>query len=215
MTKEELLNEVKYDKNGLVCAVIQDYHSKKVRMVAYMNEDALKQTLYTKRMTYFSRSRNKLWVKGETSGYYQFLKGVSIDCDGDALLFQIEQVGGISCHTGNSSCFYRDLTEDIEIVINRSKIDINNNELTNLEATITDRINNPKEGSYTNYLVNNGDNKILKKVAEESAEVLLACKDNKPNEIVFEIADLIYHLTVEMVTKNVSWEDIFNELKKR
>lgn len=215
MTKEELLNEVKYDNNGLVCAVIQDYHSKKVRMVAYMNEDALKQTLDTKRMTYFSRSRNKLWVKGETSGYYQFLKGVSIDCDGDALLFQIEQVGGISCHTGNSSCFYRDLTEDIEIVINRSKIEINNNELINLEATITDRINNPKEGSYTNYLVNNGDNKILKKVAEESSEVLLACKDNKPNEIVFEIADLIYHLTVEMVTKNVSWEDIFNELKKR
>ena len=101
MTKEEFLNTVKYDDTGLVCCVVQDYHAKKVRMVAYMNKEALEKTLETKQMTYFSRSRNKLWVKGEESGYFQYLKGASIDCDGDALLFQVEQVNGVSCHTGN------------------------------------------------------------------------------------------------------------------
>lgn len=215
MKKSELLNEVKFDKSGLVTCVIQDYHSKKVRMVAYMNKEALEKTLETKQMTYFSRSRNELWVKGETSGYYQYMKGVSIDCDGDALLFQIEQVGGISCHTGNSSCFYRDLDEDVEITVNRVKIATETNEFKNLEKTIKDRILNPKEGSYTNYLVDKGDNKILKKVGEEATEVILACKDNKKQDIIFEISDLMYHLTVEMATKGVSWDDIEEELKKR
>ncbi len=215
MNKQEILNEVKFDSNGLVTCVIQDYHSKKVRMTAYMNKEALEKTLETKQMTYYSRSRQSLWVKGETSGYYQYMKGLSIDCDGDCLLFQIEQVGGISCHTGNSSCFYRDLDEDVEITINRGKIQTSDNELINLENTIIDRIKNPKEGSYTNYLVDKGDNKILKKVGEEASEIIIACKDNKKEEIVFEIADLIYHLTVEMATKEISWNDVFEELKKR
>lgn len=215
MNKQEILNEVKFDNNGLVTCVIQDYHSKKVRMVAYMNKEALEKTLETKQMTYFSRSRNELWVKGETSGYYQYLKGMSIDCDGDSLLFQIEQVGGISCHTGNSSCFYRDLDEDVEITINRAKVQTSDNEFKNLEETIKDRIKNPKEGSYTNYLVDKGDNKILKKVGEEASEIIIACKDGKKEEIVFEISDLIYHLTVEMALKNISWDDVCDELKKR
>ena len=215
MKKSEILKEVKFDNNGLVTCIIQDYHSKKVRMVAYMNKEALEKTLETKQMTYFSRSRNELWVKGETSGYYQYMKGLSIDCDGDALLFQIEQVGGISCHTGNSSCFYRDLDEDVEITINRVKVSNSSNEFKNLELTILDRIKNPKEGSYTNYLVEKGDNKILKKVGEEATEIVLACKDGKKEEIVFEISDLIYHLTVEMATKGISWDDVEEELKKR
>ncbi len=215
MNKQEILNEVKFDSNGLVTCVIQDYHSKKVRMTAYMNKEALEKTLETKQMTYYSRSRQSLWVKGETSGYFQYMKGLSIDCDGDCLLFQIEQVGGISCHTGNSSCFYRDLDEDVEITINRGKIQTSDNELINLENTIVDRIKNPKEGSYTNYLVDKGDNKILKKVGEEASEIIIACKDNKKEEIVFEITDLIYHLTVEMATKEISWNEVFEELKKR
>lgn len=215
MKKSEILNEVKFDNNGLVTCIIQDYHSKKVRMVAYMNKEALEKTLETKQMTYFSRSRNELWVKGETSGYYQYMKGLSIDCDGDALLFQIEQEGGISCHTGNSSCFYRDLDEDVEITINRSKVSNSSNEFKNLELTILDRIKNPKEGSYTNYLVEKGDNKILKKVGEEATEIVIACKDGKKEEIVFEISDLIYHLTVEMAIKGISWDDVEEELKKR
>lgn len=215
MTSKELLELVKYDSNGLVVAVIQDYHSKHIRMVAYMNREALIKTLETKQMTYFSRSRNELWVKGETSGYYQYLKGVSIDCDGDALLFQVEQAGNISCHTGNVTCFYRDLTEDVEITINRGKILDNASHFINLEETIKDRINNPIEGSYTNYLLSKGDNKILKKIGEEACEVVIACKDNKKEDIIFEISDLIYHLTVEMVSKGISWNDIEEELKKR
>lgn len=215
MTKKEILDSVKYDENGLVVCVIQDAHAKKVRMVAYMNEEALKKTLETKQMTYYSRSRNELWVKGETSGYYQYLKGLSIDCDADALLFQVEQVGGISCHTGNATCFYRDLDEDIDVVVNRTKIEKSDIELFNLEATINDRINNPVPGSYTNYLIDKGENKILKKIGEEATETIIACKDNSKDEIIGEIADLVFHLTIEMATKNISWNDIFDELKKR
>jgi phosphoribosyl-ATP pyrophosphohydrolase/phosphoribosyl-AMP cyclohydrolase len=184
-------------------------------MVAYMNKEALEKTLETKQMTYYSRSRKSLWVKGETSGYFQKMKGLAIDCDGDALLFQVEQTGGISCHTGNVTCFYRDLDEDVEITLNRGKVTSSDNEFINLENTIKDRIKNPKEGSYTNYLVDHGDNKILKKVGEEATEAILACKDGKHDDIVFEVADLIYHLTVEMQTKGVSWNDIEEELKKR
>ena len=215
MTKKEILEAVKFDEKGLVVCVMQDYHAKKIRMVAYMNKEALEKTLETKQMTYYSRSRKSLWVKGETSGYFQKMKGLAIDCDGDALLFQVEQTGGISCHTGNVTCFYRDLDEDVEITLNRGKITDSDNEFINLENTIKDRILNPKEGSYTNYLVDHGDNKILKKVGEEATETILACKDGKHDDIVFEIADLIYHLTVEMQTKGVSWNDVTEELKKR
>ena len=136
MTKKEFIDAVKFDDNGLVCCVIQDYHAKKVRMVAYMNKEALEITLNTKEMTYYSRSRKKLWKKGEESGYFQYLKGASIDCDGDALLFQVEQKGGISCHTGNAVCFYRDLEEDNLFITNRTKIKNSDNELLNLESTI-------------------------------------------------------------------------------
>ncbi len=215
MKKEEFINSVKFDENGLVVCVIQDYHAKKIRMVAYMNKEALEKTLETRQMTYYSRSRKSLWVKGETSGYYQYMRGASIDCDGDALLFQVEQEGGISCHTGNQVCFYRDLEDDNLFITNRTKSNTSDNELLNLEGTISDRIKNPVEGSYTNYLIDKGENKILKKVGEEASETIIACKDGKHDEIVGEIADLIYHLTVEMQVKNVSWNDVFDELKKR
>ncbi len=215
MKKDEFINSVKFDENGLVVCVIQDYHAKKIRMVAYMNKEALERTLETRQMTYYSRSRKSLWVKGETSGYFQYMRGASIDCDGDALLFQVEQEGGISCHTGNQVCFYRDLEDENLFVTNRTKSNSSDNELLNLESTIGDRIKNPVEGSYTNYLIDKGENKILKKVGEEATETVIACKDGKHDEIVGEIADLIYHLTVEMQVKNVSWNDVFDELKKR
>ena len=215
MTKKEILEAVKFDEKGLVVCVMQDYHAKKIRMVAYMNKEALEKTLETKEMYYFSRSRNELWRKGETSGYFQHMKGLSIDCDGDALLFQIEQVGGISCHTGHATCFYRDLDEDIDVVVNRTKIEKSDIELFNLEATIQDRIQNPVAGSYTNYLIEKGENKILKKGGEEATETIIAFKDGKKQEIVGEIADLIFHLSVEMGVKDISWNDVFEELKKR
>jgi phosphoribosyl-ATP pyrophosphohydrolase/phosphoribosyl-AMP cyclohydrolase len=215
MTKEELLKEVKFDDKGLVVCVVQDAHAKKVRMVAYMNKEALTKTLETKEMYYYSRSRQQLWRKGETSGNFQHLRGLAIDCDGDALLFQVEQEGGISCHTGHATCFYRDLEEQGLIILNRSKIQNSDVGIFNLENTIKDRIKNPQEGSYTNYLIDKGENKILKKVGEEATETIIACKDGKKEEIVGEIADLIYHLTVEMAYKGVSWEDVMEELKKR
>ncbi len=215
MTKEELMKEVKYDDKGLVTVVVQDYHAKKVRMVAYMNEEALKKTLDTGDCWYYSRSRQKLWHKGEESGYFQYLKGMSIDCDGDCLLMQVEQKGGISCHTGHATCFYRDLTEDVEVTLNRGNIKGESHFLNNLLLTIKDRDLNPKEGSYTNYLIDKGMNKILKKVGEEAAEVIIAAKDNSKQDTIFEIADVMYHMTVMMEQMDISWDDIEAELSKR
>lgn len=213
MTKEELLANVKFNEDGLVTVVAQDYHSKHVRMVAYMNEEALRKTLETNRVYYYSRSRKELWLKGETSGYYQYLKKIAIDCDGDALLIQIEQVGGVSCHTGNKTCFYREMDG-----MSGSKIEERNNQgemLKDLENTVIERKNHPKEGSYTNYLLNKGVDKILKKVGEEATEIVIAAKNPDPKETVFEVADFLYHVTVLLVHLGISWEDIATELKNR
>jgi len=216
MTKQEFLESVKYDKQGLVPVIAQDSHSKKVRMLAYMNEEALTKTLETGKIHYFSRSRNKLWLKGETSSNYQYLKSISIDCDGDTLLLQIEQQNGISCHTGNSSCFYREINEDMK---QAEKIEqaaaTETNMLTELYDVILDRKLNPKEGSYTNYLFGKGVNKILKKVGEECTEVVIAAKEEDKAELACEISDLIYHLTVLMAEKGLTWQEVESELHKR
>lgn len=216
MNKEELLKAVKYDEKGLVPVIAQDYHSKKVRMMAYMNEEALLKTLETGKVHYFSRSRQNLWLKGETSSHYQYLKQISIDCDGDTLLLQIEQAGGISCHTGNSSCFYRELKEEM-VEAERQEVIVEHNDsmLGELYSTIVERKVNPKEGSYTNYLLDKGINKILKKVGEECTEVIIAAKDDDNKELTFEIADLMYHLTVLMAQKGLTWEEIGIELAQR
>ena len=249
MTKDELMKIVKFDKEGLVPVIAQDYHSKHIRMLAYMNEEALTKTLETGNVYYYSRSRKKLWLKGEESGHFQYLKGMSVDCDGDTLLIQIEQVGGISCHTGNATCFYRnvDVTErapkvrPYESNINSSPTDgrmisVTTNEqmksattngqvksattsdessfLSKLEETINNRKKNPKEGSYTNYLFREGLDKILKKVGEEATETIIAAKTKK-EDTIYEVADLVYHLTVLLAELNISWDEIKNELEKR
>lgn len=215
MNKEEFLQAVKYDEKGLVPVIAQDYHSKKVRMLAYMNEEALTKTLETGRVHYFSRSRKELWLKGETSSHYQYLKGIAVDCDGDTLLMQIEQAGGVSCHTGNSSCFYRELKEDLPKT-KQEMVKLENNQmLAELYTSIINRKTNPKEGSYTNYLMDKGLNKILKKVGEECTEVIIAAKDNDNKELVFEVADLMYHLTVMMAVKGINWDDVAVELQQR
>ncbi|MBP3887565.1 MAG: bifunctional phosphoribosyl-AMP cyclohydrolase/phosphoribosyl-ATP diphosphatase HisIE [Cellulosilyticum sp.] len=215
MNKEEFLQAVKYDEKGLIPVIAQDYHSKKVRMLAYMNEEALTKTLETGRVHYFSRSRQQLWLKGETSSHYQYLKSIAVDCDGDTLLMQIEQVGGISCHTGNSSCFYRELKEDLPKTKQEVMKMENNQMLAELYSTVIERKENPKEGSYTNYLMDKGLNKILKKVGEECTEVIIAAKDNDNKELVFEVADLMYHLTVMMAVKGINWDDVAIELQQR
>jgi phosphoribosyl-ATP pyrophosphohydrolase/phosphoribosyl-AMP cyclohydrolase len=205
-------NQLKTNEQGLVPVVAQDYLSNEVLMVAYMNEEAYKKTLETKKAHYFSRSRNELWFKGETSGHVQHVKSILVDCDSDTLVIKIKQEGA-ACHTGEFSCFYREiLTVDDMIEVNDV---INSRVLEEVYQVVLDRKNNPKEGSYTNYLFDKGIDKILKKVGEETAEVIIGAKNEGPDEIIYEISDLLYHLTVLLVEKDTNWEFIFKELAKR
>lgn len=205
-------SDLKTNEQGLIPVVAQDYLSNEVLMVAYMNEEAYTKTLETKQAHYFSRSRNELWLKGGTSGHYQNIKSMLVDCDDDTLVIKIEQVGA-ACHTGEFSCFYREiLTVDDVTEVNPV---INSRVLEEVYQVVLDRKNNPKEGSYTNYLFDKGIDKILKKVGEETAEVIIGAKNEGPDEIIYEISDLLYHLTVLIVEKDTNWEFIFKELAKR
>lgn len=211
----DIFNNISFDDKGLIAAIAQDYETKDVLMHAYMNKEALEKTINTGKVHYFSRSRNTLWLKGETSGNIQNVKEIRYDCDGDALLIFVKQVGG-ACHTGHRSCFYRNI--EAELVSNKvfnEKEVYKKNVLDELYKVITDRRDNPIEGSYTNYLFNKGIDKILKKVGEENAEVIIASKNNDKNEIVCETSDLIYHLSVLLVNCGVTWGDIFKELDNR
>lgn len=203
-------SELKPGPDGLVPIVVQDYRSGQVLMVAYMNEEAYNKTCRTGKMTYYSRSRKELWVKGLTSGHFQYVKSLSIDCDNDTLLAKVKQIGA-ACHTGNYSCFYRDL-------IPMEEEDTPENPLTvfeNVTNIIKDRKIHPKEGSYTNYLFDKGIDKILKKLGEEATEIVIAAKNPNPEEIKYEISDFLYHMMVLMVEKGVTWEEITSDLAKR
>ncbi len=217
---EELLKEVKFDERGLAAAIIQDYRTGEVLMLAYMNREALEKSLTTGLATYWSRSRGSLWTKGETSGNFQRIKSVSLDCDGDALLLKVEQVGN-ACHTGYHSCFFRELykeaggeeSRDLGLIpaCQEDPAEI----LKELYAVIKDRMAHPREGSYTSYLFKEGLDKILKKVGEEAAEVIIAAKNRSRDETRYEIADLLYHLLVLMAEQGLSLEEIYGELKGR
>jgi phosphoribosyl-ATP pyrophosphohydrolase/phosphoribosyl-AMP cyclohydrolase len=207
------LKEIKFDANGLIPVITQDYQNKEVLMLAYMNQVALDKTIETGKVHYYSRSRGEQWLKGETSGHYQLVKAISYDCDGDTILIQVEQIGA-ACHTGHRTCFYRD-TQKGEIG-EVSKVEYFDSRMLKEEYdTIVDRKNEPKEGSYTNYLLDKGIDKTLKKVGEEAAEVIIAAKNSDKYETVGEIADLLYHLQVAMVQSDIKWEDIFEEIKNR
>jgi phosphoribosyl-ATP pyrophosphohydrolase/phosphoribosyl-AMP cyclohydrolase len=204
-----LIKELNYGDNGLIPVIVQHFESGTVLMMAYMNKEALEKSLETGRAHYWSRSRNKLWQKGETSGHFQYIKSISVDCDLDTLLIKVDQKEA-ACHTGHYSCFYRNLEGDcIEEYENKAKI------LKELYDVISDRVVNVKEGSYTNYLLEKGIDKILKKVGEEAAEVIIAAKNNSKEEIRYEIADLIYHLTVLIVERGLTLDDIYDELRGR
>ncbi len=196
----------KFDQNGLVPAIAQDAHSGKVLMQAYMNEEAYQLTLQTGYAHYYSRSRQSLWKKGETSGHVQKVRGLSLDCDGDCVLMQIEQTGN-ACHTGEQSCFHNAVIE--------GGAPANASLLYELYDLIADRKVHPKEGSYTNYLFEKGIDKILKKVGEETAEVIIASKNAGTDELRYEAADLIYHLLVLMNEKGLTLGELFGELEKR
>jgi len=201
-------SEFKLNSDGMIPVVTQDYRTGQVLMVAYMNEEAYLTTLRTGKMTYFSRSRNELWIKGDTSGHYQYVKGLHIDCDNDTLLAKVSQVGA-ACHTGSYSCFFRSIVPDE---------DVQTNPLTVFEEVfkvIQDRRSNPKNGSYTNYLFDKGTDKILKKLGEEATEIVIAAKNDNTDEIKYEISDFLYHLMVLMAEKGISWEDVTKELANR
>ena len=201
-------SDMKSDANGLIPVVVQDYRTLEVLMVAYMNEEAFNRTIETGRMTYWSRSREEIWVKGETSGHYQFVKELRIDCDSDTLLAKVHQLG-VACHTGNPSCFFTTLCKKEFSDFNPLSV------LTEDYNLIMDRKVNPKEGSYTNYLFEKGIDKILKKCGEEATEITIAAKNPDAEELKYEIADYMYHLMVLMVECDVDWNDIVKELANR
>jgi len=217
---DSVFTGLKFDEKGLIPVVTKDVNSGEVLMLAYMNKEALEKTLETGKVHYWSRSRNKLWKKGETSGNYQLVRSIRVDCDGDALLVMAEQKGG-ACHTGHYSCFYRELDsegiKEAEVNISSEAAESKDKSaiLQELYDVIVDRNKNPKEGSYTNYLFEKGLDKILKKVGEESAEVIIAAKNKSFEEIRYEIADLVYHLFVLMVERGLKPDDIYDELRKR
>ncbi len=201
-------SEFKLGPGGLVPVVVQDYRTDEVLMVAYMNEEAFRQTVETGKMTYYSRSRGRLWVKGETSGHFQYVKELIVDCDYDTLLAKVSQTGA-ACHTGNKSCFFQQIAFREYDKTNPLKV------FENIYKIITDRKAHPKEGSYTNYLFDKGLDKILKKVGEEAAELIIAAKNTNPEEIKYEMADLLYHAMVLMVERGVTWKDVTDELSNR
>ncbi len=200
--------DFKKNADGHVTVVVQDYKTDEVLMVAYMDEEAYQTTLRTGKMTYYSRSRRELWVKGETSGHYQYVKSLTADCDMDTILAKVSQVGA-ACHTGNRSCFFHKIYKKDYEETNPLRV------LESVTAVIRDRKVHPKEGSYTNYLFDKGIDKILKKLGEEATEIVIASKNPNPNEIKYEISDFLYHMMVLMVEKGVSWEEIMEELAKR
>ena len=201
--------EFKLNSDGLLPVIVQDYKTDEVLMMAYMNKEAYEKTVSTGLMTYYSRSRKEQWVKGETSGHYQHVQSLTIDCDLDTMLAKVIQTG-VACHTGNKTCFFQPVIEkEMKTEDNPLRV------FEDVYAVIKDRKLNPKEGSYTNYLFDKGVDKILKKVGEEATEIVIAAKNPNANEIKYEISDFLYHVMVLMVEKGVTWADITEDLAKR
>ncbi len=202
---DTLAGRLTFDEKGLIPAVVQDYATHEVLTLAYMSRESLRITLEEKRSCFFSRSRQCLWRKGETSGNIQRVVSVTADCDGDALVIQVKK-DGPACHTGAESCFFDRLFEDEE---NRPF------SLSELMGLIAGRKESPQEGSYTTYLFQKGREKILKKVGEECAEVLIAGTKNDREETVYELGDLVYHAMVLMVEMGIPLEAVVRELARR
>lgn len=199
------ISKIKFDNNALVPAIVQDFYTKKVLMLAYMNKESVEISLKEKKTCFYSRSRNKLWRKGESSGNTQKIINMYSDCDNDAIIVEVIKAGP-ACHTGEESCFFNEIYTDASC---------NDFSIDNLYGLILERKTDTKENSYTSYLFDKGLDKILKKVGEESTEVVIAAKNSDNNEIIYEISDLVYHIMVLMAEKNISIEDIKKELAKR
>lgn len=200
------LDAIRYNEQGLVPAIVQDYLDGTVLMMAWMNRESLQKTLETGETWFWSRSRQELWHKGATSGHLQKVQTIRYDCDSDALLVTVEQLGDIACHTGERSCFHQ-----LEGQVAAPMADT----LSQVYGVIRDRQQHPKADSYTNKLLAAGDNKILKKIGEEGAEVVMACKDDDAEAIAGEVADLFYHTLVALAHHQVDLKAVYQKLQER
>jgi phosphoribosyl-ATP pyrophosphohydrolase/phosphoribosyl-AMP cyclohydrolase len=200
------VDDIRYDERGLVAAIVQDYLDGTVLMMAWMNRESLQKTLETGETWFWSRSRQELWHKGATSGHIQKVQNIRYDCDSDALLIVVEQIGDIACHTGERSCFHQ-----VEGKINPPPGDT----LSQVFQVICDRRDNPTESSYTSKLLAGGDNKILKKIGEETAEVVMAFKDDEAEAIAGEVADLFYHTLVALAHHQIDLKAVYQKLQER
>jgi phosphoribosyl-ATP pyrophosphohydrolase/phosphoribosyl-AMP cyclohydrolase len=201
------ISSINFDAGGLVPVIAQEAGSMRVLMLAYASKEAIAQTLETRKATYFSRSRNKLWVKGEESGHVQNIISVTLDCDGDAVLYSVEQVGA-ACHKNQDSCFHNSLLGELPSASFGAVVG-------SLYATILDRIRHQPEGSYVAKLHQQGMDRILKKIGEEAGEVIIAAKNNSKPELQLEVSDLLFHSLLVMAEVGVSLEDIAQELESR
>lgn len=199
------IDKLKFDDNGLIPAIIIDYYTKEVLTLAYMNKESLEISINEGKTCFYSRSRKELWRKGETSKNYQHIQSIKSDCDNDALVIEVIK-DGPACHTGAESCFMNEVYQ---------KENYKDFSIYKLYELIRGRKINMTEGSYTTYLFNSGIDKILKKIGEESSEVIIGAKNGSKEEIIYELSDLLYHSLVLMVEKNITLNDIKDELSKR
>ncbi len=211
---QEVINRVDWDKSELLPVIVQDVANNEVLMMAYMNKEALELSLNTKIAHYFSRSKQRIWKKGESSGHIQTIHSFNIDCDNDTLLIKVTQEG-VACHTGRRSCFFTELESGKA----NSEVEVDSHAMygviDTLYHTIQERKNADPSSSWTAKLFAKGDNTILKKVVEEAGEFSFAYKDNDEHEMVYEAADLTYHMLVALASKNISPDRIKQELARR
>ncbi len=207
------INKLRFNESGLIPAIAQDWLDGTVLMMAWMNRSAIEHTIKKGEVHYWSRSRNVLWHKGATSGHTQILKEIRYDCDADTILLTVEQTGLVSCHTGARSCFFGESDKDTQG--GEHALPPPSDSCNTLFQTIEGRKANPEKNSYTNKLLNAGDNQILKKIGEESAEFVMACKDEDKESIANEAADLLFHIQVALSHHNVSWRDVLGVLTSR
>ena len=215
MQTEDIVKRVDWEKSELVPVIAQDFQTNEVLMLAYMNKEALSKTLSSGKAHYFSRSKQRIWMKGESSGNIQNVKEIYVDCDNDTVLLKIEQIGGAACHTGRRSCFFTKL-DTAEII---SEVDAmvtqNYNVADKVYHVIQERKKADPKSSYVASLFHKGENTILKKVVEEAGEFCFAVKDNDTKEIVYEAADLAFHVLVALGEKNIDPDRIGQELERR
>ena len=200
--------DLKKNSDGMVPVIVQDYRTDEVLMLAYMTQEAFDATIHTGKMTYFSRSRQELWVKGMTSGHVQYVKSLTADCDFDTILAKVSQVGA-ACHTGNRTCFFNNIIKKEYLEKNPMHV------FEDVYNAMLERKEHPKEGSFANYLLDQGLDAILKQVGEQAVETIIAAKNPKSEDIRYEISDMMYNLMVLMAEKEVTWEDITQELVQR